>query len=370
MRVVFPLIMRLPPAGSPRGAAGYPSCPSSIVVRAGDGGRRSCPAGTTRKPGPRGRACTDRQDQERHLGKRPRRSIARRSMVKRIGVVGGGLMGAGIAEVAARAGFDVVVREVDDVAAESASRRLTKSLGRAERAGKLSEADRGASLSRLTFTTELSDLADRDVVVEAVVEDEAEKSAVFSALGKIVSPDCLLASNTSSIPIMKLASVTAHPERGIGLHFFNPVPVLPLVEVVPSLLTAPETLRRAEAWAGEGLGKHTVRCKDRAGFVVNALLIPFLLAAIRMVESGFASPEDVDTAMVAGCAHPMGPLALADLIGLDTTHAVACSMYAEFKEPLYASPPLLLRMVEAGLLGRKSGRGFFEYDGASARATA
>jgi 3-hydroxybutyryl-CoA dehydrogenase len=291
-------------------------------------------------------------------------------MVKRIGVVGGGIMGSGIAEVAARAGFDVVVREVDDAAAESASRRLTKSLGRAERAGKLSEADRDASLSRLTFTTELSDLADRDVVVEAVVEDEAEKSAVFSALGKIVSPDCLLASNTSSIPIMKLASVTTHPERVIGLHFFNPVPVLPLVEVVPSLLTAPETLRRAEAWAGEGLGKHTVRCKDRAGFVVNALLIPFLLAAIRMVESGFASPEDVDTAMVAGCAHPMGPLALADLIGLDTTHAVACSMYAEFKEPLYASPPLLLRMVEAGLLGRKSGRGFFEYDGASARVTA
>jgi 3-hydroxybutyryl-CoA dehydrogenase len=163
--------------------------------------------------------------------------------------------------------------------------------------------------------------------------------------------------------------VTTHPERVIGLHFFNPVPVLPLVEVVPSLLTAPETVRRAEEFV-EGLGKHTVLCKDRAGFVVNALLIPFLLAAIRMVESGFASPEDVDTAMVAGCAHPMGPLALADLIGLDTTHAVACSMYAEFKEPLYAAPPLLLRMVEAGLLGRKSGRGFFEYPPPPVRATA
>jgi 3-hydroxybutyryl-CoA dehydrogenase len=154
----------------------------------------------------------------------------------------------------------------------------------------------------------------------------------------------------------------------IGLHFFNPVPVLPLVEVVPSLLTAPETVRRAEEFAEKGLGKHTVLCKDRAGFVVNALLIPFLLAAIRMVESGFASPEDVDTAMVAGCAHPMGPLALADLIGLDTTHAVASSMYAEFKEPLYAAPPLLLRMVEAGLLGRKSGRGFFEYAAPPVRA--
>jgi 3-hydroxybutyryl-CoA dehydrogenase len=278
-----------------------------------------------------------------------------------VGVVGGGIMGSGIAEVSARAGYDVLVREIDDAAAESARNRLTTSLGRAVRAGKFTDADRDAALARLSFTTDLNDLADRDVVVEAVVEDEGEKSAVFAALGKIVSPECLLASNTSSIPIMKLASVTTHPERVIGLHFFNPVPILPLVEVVPSLLTAPETVQRAEDFAGTGLGKHTVRCKDRAGFVVNALLIPFLLAAIRMVESGFASPEDVDTAMVAGCAHPMGPLALTDLIGLDTTHAVASSMYAEFKEPLYAAPPLLLRMVEAGLLGRKSGRGFFEY---------
>jgi 3-hydroxybutyryl-CoA dehydrogenase len=290
-------------------------------------------------------------------------------MAERVGVVGGGIMGSGIAEVSARASHDVLVREVNDAAAESAQLRLTTSLGRAVRAGKFSEADRDAALARLSFTTELADLADRNVVVEAVVENEQEKSAVFTALGGIVAPDCLLASNTSSIPIMKLASVTTHPERVIGLHFFNPVPVLPLVEVVPSLLTAPETVRRAEEFV-EGLGKHTVLCKDRAGFVVNALLIPFLLAAIRMVESGFASPEDVDTAMVAGCAHPMGPLALADLIGLDTTHAVACSMYAEFKEPLYAAPPLLLRMVEAGLLGRKSGRGFFEYPPPPVRATA
>jgi 3-hydroxybutyryl-CoA dehydrogenase len=290
-------------------------------------------------------------------------------MTKRVGVVGGGIMGSGIAEVSARAGYDVLVREVDDSAAEAAQLRLSKSLGRAVRAGKFTEADRDAALARLTFTTELDDLADRDVVLEAVVEDEKEKSTVFSALGDIVAPHCLLASNTSSIPIMKLASVTSHPERVIGLHFFNPVPVLPLVEVVPSLLTAPETVQRAEEFAGHGLGKHTVRCKDRAGFVVNALLIPFILAAIRMVESGFASAEDIDTAMVAGCAHPMGPLALADLIGLDTTHAVASSMYAEFKEPLYAAPPLLLRMVEAGLLGRKSGRGFFEYAEPPMRAT-
>ena len=291
-------------------------------------------------------------------------------MAGRVGVVGGGIMGSGIAEVSARAGYEVLVREVDDGAAEAARLRLEKSLGKAVRAGKFSEGDREAALARLSFTTELTDLADRDVVIEAVVEDEAEKSAVFRALGGIVSGECLLASNTSSIPIMKLASVTAHPERVIGLHFFNPVPVLPLVEVVPSLLTAPETVQRAESFAEEGLGKHTVLCKDRAGFVVNALLIPFLLAAIRMVESGFATPEDVDTAMVAGCAHPMGPLALADLIGLDTTHAVASSMYAEFKEPLFAAPPLLLRMVEAGLLGRKSGRGFFEYPAPPVRATA
>jgi 3-hydroxybutyryl-CoA dehydrogenase len=289
-------------------------------------------------------------------------------MTERFGVVGGGIMGSGIAEVAARAGYDVLVREVDDGAVEAAQLRLAQSLGRAVHSGKATEAERDAALERLSFTTELADLADRDVVVEAVVEEEAVKSAVFRTLGGIVSPDCLLASNTSSIPIMKLASVTAHPERVIGLHFFNPVPILPLVEVVPSLLTAPLTVRRAEELVENGLGKHSVLCKDRAGFVVNALLIPFLLAAIRMVESGFASAEDVDTAMVAGCAHPMGPLALADLIGLDTTHAVACSMYAEFKEPLYAAPPLLLRMVEAGLLGRKSGRGFFEYTAPRVRA--
>jgi 3-hydroxybutyryl-CoA dehydrogenase len=282
-------------------------------------------------------------------------------MTGSVGVVGGGIMGSGIAEVAAKAGFDVIVREVDEVAKAAAKQRLTASLNKAVRAGKSTEAERDATLKRLSFTTDLADFADRDVVIEAVVENEAEKVAIFSALGKIVSPECLLASNTSSIPIMKLAAVTTHPQRVIGMHFFNPVPVLPLVELVPSLLTAPETVKRAEQFAGDSLGKHTVLSKDRAGFVVNALLIPYLLAAIRMVESGFASAEDVDTAMVAGCAHPMGPLALTDLIGLDTTHAVAQSMYAEFKEPLYAPPPLLLRMVEAGLLGRKSGHGFFSY---------
>jgi 3-hydroxybutyryl-CoA dehydrogenase len=279
-----------------------------------------------------------------------------------VGVVGGGLMGSGIAEVAARAGFDVLVREVDEHAVRAARHRLATSLARAVRSGRTTDAEREATLARVGFTRDLGDLAGRDVVVEAVVEDEREKTALFRALGDIVAPHCLLASNTSSIPIMKLAAATAHPERVVGMHFFNPAPVLPLVEIVPSLLTSPETVERATAFARDRLGKNTVLSKDRAGFVVNALLIPYLLAAVRMVESGFASAKDVDTAMVSGCAHPMGPLSLADLIGLDTTHAVACSMYAEFKEPLYAPPPLLLRMVEAGLLGRKSGRGFFSYD--------
>ena len=284
-------------------------------------------------------------------------------VVEKVGVVGGGIMGSGIAEVAARSGCDVLLCELSEAAAENAAARIRKSLARAEKSGKLTTADREAAEGRLHVVTDVAELADRELVIEAVIEDEAEKVAIFQALGKVVRPETLLASNTSSIPIMKLAAVTPQPERVIGMHFFNPVPVLPLVELVPSLLTAPETVERADAFASGQLGKHTVLSKDRAGFVVNALLIPYLLAAIRMVESGFASAEDVDTAMVDGCAHPLGPLALTDLIGLDTTQAVAQSMYAEFKEPLYAPPPLLLRMVEAGLLGRKAGRGFFDYGG-------
>jgi 3-hydroxybutyryl-CoA dehydrogenase len=278
-----------------------------------------------------------------------------------VGVVGGGIMGAGIAEVAARSGYSVVVREIDEAACEAARERISASLQRGVDAGKLSAQDSAAVLKQLTFTTDLDELAGSDVVVEAIVEDELEKTKVFQALAKVVDkPDAVLASNTSSIPIMKLAAATDTPERVLGIHFFNPVPVLPLVEVIPSLLTSDATVERAKRFA-ERLGKQSVVCKDRAGFVVNALLVPYLLAAIRMVESGFATPEDIDTAMKAGCAHPMGPLALTDLIGLDTTAAVAHSMYAEFKEPLYAPPPLLLRMVEAGLLGRKRGRGFYDY---------
>ena len=277
-------------------------------------------------------------------------------------MVGCGLMGSGIAEVSARAGLDVVVREVDAGAVEAGQRRVTTSLDRGVRSGKLTEEDRDAALSRIGWTTDLADLADRDLVVEAVVEDEGLKTEVFATLDKVVdSSRAILASNTSSIPIMKLGMATSRPEQVVGIHFFNPVPVLRLVEVVTSLLTSPETTERASTFATDVLHKRVIRSQDRAGFIVNALLVPYLLSAIRMLESGFASPEDIDIGMVEGCNHPMGPLRLTDLIGLDTTMAVADSLYTEFKEPLYASPPLLSRMVEAGLLGRKAGRGFYDY---------
>ncbi len=286
------------------------------------------------------------------------------TQIERVGVVGCGLMGSGIAEVCARAGLDVMVREIDEVAAERGRARLVKSLDRGLTSGKLTEAERDAAVGHLSFTTDLGDLADRQLVVEAVVEDEALKTEVFRTLDKVVTdPGAILASNTSSIPVMKLGIATGRPEQVLGIHFFNPVPVLKLVEIVTSLMTAPETVERADAFATEVLHKRVIKSQDRAGFVVNALLIPYLLSAIRMTESGFATADDIDTGMVEGCNHPMGPLHLTDLIGLDTTLAVAQSLYEEFKEPLYAPPPLLSRMVEAGLLGRKSGRGFYEYGG-------
>jgi 3-hydroxybutyryl-CoA dehydrogenase len=284
------------------------------------------------------------------------------SEITRVGVVGGGLMGSGIAEVCGRAGLDVIVTEVDAVTAEAGQRRLTKSLDRGVASEKLSEQDRDAALAKITFTTDIGDLADRQLVVEAVIEDEAAKVDVFRRLDKVVSDDrAILASNTSSIPIMKLGIATERPEQVIGIHFFNPVPVLRLVELVVSLMTSGETIAAADDFASNVLHKRVIRAKDRAGFVVNALLVPYLLSAIRMLESGFATAEDIDTGMVEGCNHPMGPLHLTDLIGLDTTLAVAESLYEEFKEPLYAPPPMLSRMVEAGLLGRKTGRGFYDY---------
>ncbi|MGH3797728.1 MAG: 3-hydroxybutyryl-CoA dehydrogenase [Pseudonocardiaceae bacterium] len=280
----------------------------------------------------------------------------------RVGVVGCGLMGSGIAEVCARAGVDVVVAEIDAEALAAGRRRVLASLDRGLRHRKLTEADRDATVGRLRFTTDKTDFADRDLVIEAAVEDGQVKVDIFGQLDKIVErPDALFASNTSSIPIMKIGIATTRPEQVIGIHFFNPAPVMKLVELVPSLLTAKDTEARAEAFATGVLGKSVVRSPDRAGFVVNALLIPYLLSAIRMFESGFASAEDIDNGMVLGCAHPMGPLRLTDLIGLDTTKSVAESLYHEFKEPLYSPPPLLLRMVDAGLLGKKAGRGFYSY---------
>jgi 3-hydroxybutyryl-CoA dehydrogenase len=279
----------------------------------------------------------------------------------RVGVVGGGLMGSGIAEVCARSGVDVTVVEADEERAGRTRSAVERSLDRGVRAGKLSEEDREAALDRLAYTAALDDVEGADAAIEAIVEDETAKRNLFKRLDKLLPDALFLASNTSSVPIMKLGAETSQPHRVLGMHFFNPVPVLPLVELVQSIMTTPDTVDRARRFAEDTLGKKTIDSQDRAGFVVNALLIPYLLSAIRMYESGFASKEDIDRGMVLGCAHPMGPLALADLIGLDTLQAVSESLYEEFRDPASVAPALLNRMVEAGLLGRKTGRGFYEY---------
>lgn len=279
-----------------------------------------------------------------------------------VGIVGCGLMGSGIAEVFARAGRTVLVHEIDEAAAARGRARVEASFERAVGKGKLDPQVAHESLARLTVGTDLEALSDVGLVIEAATEDAAFKTEMFGRLDQVVQrDDAILASNTSSIPIMKLGSVTRRPEHVIGLHFFNPVPVLPLVEIVPSILTSEQTVKHVHRIAEEELGKAVIQSQDRAGFIVNALLVPYLLSAIRMLESGFASAEDIDAGMVRGCAHPMGPLQLADLIGLDTVVSIADSLYAEFKEPLYSAPPMLLRMVDAGLLGRKAERGFYHY---------
>jgi len=284
------------------------------------------------------------------------------SDITRVGVAGCGLMGSGIVEVCARAGLDVVVREVDDGAAAAGRARIEGSLARAVRAGKLSAEDRDAALTRVRVTTALDDLADRELVIEAATENPAVKAALFAELDRVTErPDVILATNTSSIPIVQVAQATTRPAQVVGLHFFNPVPVQRLVEVIPSVLTAPQVVQRVTDLVTKALGKTVIKAPDRSGFVVNALLVPYLLSAIRMLEAGYATAEDIDLGMTLGCAHPMGPLRLSDLIGLDTLKAVADSMYEEYKEPLYAAPPLLRRMTDAGLLGRKSGRGFYDY---------
>jgi 3-hydroxybutyryl-CoA dehydrogenase len=282
--------------------------------------------------------------------------------IERVGVIGGGLMGSGIAEVCARSGRAVVVHEIDAATAEAALGRIEASLSRAVERGKLESTERDAIHQRIRVSTELADQSDRQIVIEAATENEALKAQIFTDLDQVVTaPDAILASNTSSIPITRLAAATTRPQQVVGLHFFNPVPVMALVELVTTVKTAADVENGARVFA-ESLGKTVIGAKDRAGFVVNMLLVPYLLAAIRMYETGVASAEDIDTGMRLGANHPMGPLELTDFVGLDTTKFVADVLFDEFKEPLYASPPLLTRMVEAGLLGRKSGRGFYRYD--------
>ena len=282
--------------------------------------------------------------------------------IERIGVVGGGLMGSGIAEVNARAGISVVVIEVSEESAQAARERIAASLQRAVDRGKLTEADRDATFDAIVVSTRLENLADRQLVIEAASEQEKVKLDLFTRIGAILEdPDAILASNTSSIPIVKLGAVSGRPDRVMGVHFFNPAPVMKLVELIPSLTTGDKTLERMRHYVSEQLGKQPIDATDRAGFIVNSLLVPYLLSAIRMYEAGYASAKDIDDGMVLGCGHPMGPLALSDLIGLDTIKAIGESLYEEFKEPLYSPPPLLGRMVDAGLLGKKSGHGFYPY---------
>jgi 3-hydroxybutyryl-CoA dehydrogenase len=287
--------------------------------------------------------------------------------IEKVAVLGGGLMGSGIAESTAVAGLSVIVRDVDDAAIGGARRRIEKSLGAAVERGKVDEAAAAEILNRISYTDELEDIADADLVIEAVPENAELKANILAQVAGIVSEDTLISSNTSSIPIAQLAAGLPRPERVLGLHFFSPVPVMRLVEVVTALDTSEETLEAAKDFA-ERLGKRAIVTKDRSGFIVNMLLVPYLMAAVRMYEEGFATAEDIDEGMKLGCGHPMGPLALADFIGLDVLYAIGDSLYEEFKQTEYAPPPLLKRMVASGRIGRKANRGFYEYGKVGAAA--
>jgi 3-hydroxybutyryl-CoA dehydrogenase len=278
----------------------------------------------------------------------------------RIGVVGGGFMGSGIAEVAAAAEIDVTVFEPEQAPLDRSRSSLGSSVAKAVARGKLTRESADALIERVHYTTTFENLDDVDAVIEAVTEDPRVKGKLFAQLDKELPEARFLASNTSSIPVAELAAWTQNPDRVIGLHFFSPVPVMKLVEVVVALDTSDETVAEAEAFAGL-IGKRAIRTKDRSGFIVNMLLVPYLMAAVRMYEDGFASREDIDEGMRLGCGHPMGPLALCDFIGLDVLYAVCDSLYEEFKRPEYAPPPLLKRMVVSGHHGRKAGKGFYDY---------
>jgi 3-hydroxybutyryl-CoA dehydrogenase len=280
--------------------------------------------------------------------------------ISRVGVVGAGFMGSGIAESCALAGIDVTVYEPEEAPLQRSRGRLAQSTDRAVSRGKMTAEDAQALKGRIAYTTSIEDLDGVDGVMEAVVEDPRVKGKLFQTLDQRLPEARFLASNTSSIPIAEIASWTQRPARVVGLHFFSPVPVMKLVEVVVGLDTAAETTAVAEAFA-EGLGKHPIQTKDRSGFIVNMLLVPYLMAAVQMLEDGFATREDIDDGMRLGCGHPMGPLTLCDFIGLDVLYAICDSLYEEFKRPEYAPTPLLKRMVVSGHHGRKTGRGFYEY---------
>jgi len=280
--------------------------------------------------------------------------------IKRVGVLGCGLMGSGIAQVAATVGYDTVVRDVSKEFLDCGRAGIEKSLAKFVEKGKLQSADRDATLKRLTFTTTVADLKQSDIVIEAITEDLALKNALFKELDALCGPGTIFASNTSSLTIAEMAGATKRPDRFVGLHFFNPVPLMALVEVVRTVTTTEETFKRAFAFAAS-LGKEPIAAKDNSGFIVNLLLVPYLLDAIRAVERGVGSVPDIDKAMQLGCGYPMGPLTLLDYVGLDTTHHIAEIMFKEYREARYAPPPLLKRMVLAGMNGRKSGKGFYDY---------
>jgi 3-hydroxybutyryl-CoA dehydrogenase len=282
------------------------------------------------------------------------------SDIKTVGVLGSGLMGSGIAQVAAAAGYETVVRDVAPAILEKAKAGIDKSLAKFVEKGKIKPEDKDATLKRLRFTTAVADLKGCDIVVEAVTEDLAVKNALWTELDGLCGPGTIFASNTSSLTIAAMTGATKRPDRFVGLHFFNPVPLMGLVEVVRTVTTSPETFQRAFAF-GKSLGKEALTAKDNSGFIVNLLLVPYLLDAIRALEHGVASTPDIDKAMQLGCGYPMGPLTLLDFVGLDTTYKIAEIMFAEYKEQKYAPPPLLKRMVLAGMHGKKAGKGFYDY---------